>query len=275
MQKADGPSGSSHNWQRASKITTPESVALELRLVGPGTRFLALFTDLWIVMFLITLTIYIVALMFSAILSGAGGGTSEVAGAILVLIISTVTFVTFFGYWFILETWWGGQTIGKKAVGIRVVMRGGYPLTPAASLIRNLVRIVDMLPPPLYFVGLASMAFSKDYQRLGDIAAGTVVIRDRNVREESSGFFFAGLLPEQVVHWDTSGIASADLELIRRFLARRTTLRGGARYATGVRLARRYAPMVGGADPNLPPEVLLEGIILERQIRAIRLRPAG
>lgn len=264
------------DWEREFEITTPESVALQQRTAGPGTRFLALLIDLLLVFFLISFVEYIVLLLLTIVAAGSGpSDQNQLFASIVVLVSVGVGFLIFFGYWFVMETWFGGQTIGKKALGIRAVMKGGFPLTASASLTRNLVRLVDMIPPPLFFVGLVSMALSKKYQRLGDHAAGTLVVRDRSHRDQSSGFFFAGLHPSQVSHWDTSGISNRDLELIRRFLARRTSLSGAARYTLGLRLARRYHPIVTGDDPAFPPEVFLEGIVLERQVRSTRLPQAS
>lgn len=259
------------DWERRSKITTPESVTLDFQLAGPGTRFLALFLDLWIVMTLMTAITYLLAMLISLVFAtGLTSDTDELVGAILFSLIIVAQFLIFFGYWFVLEAFQGGRTLGKRALGIRAVMRGGYPLTLSAALIRNLVRIVDMIPPPYFAVGLISMSLSRDYQRLGDLAAGTIVVRDRSYRAPASGLYFAGLNPAHVLHWDTSAISNADLELIRRFLARRTQLRPGARYSIGIRVAGRFRQKVAGADPNLPPEVLLEGIVLERQARSTR-----
>lgn len=259
------------DWERRSKITTPESVTIDFQLAGPGTRFLALFIDLWVVVTLMTTVTYVLLMLFSLFFAtGVASEGDHLAAAILVSLIILIEFLIFFGYWFALEAFGGGRTLGKRALGIRAVMRGGYPLTMSASLIRNLVRIVDMIPPPYFAVGLISMALSKDYQRLGDLAAGTIVVRDRSYRAPASGFYFAGLTPAHVLHWDTSAVSNAELELIRRFLARRTQLRPGARYSTGIRLAQRFRQRISGADPNLPPEVLLEGIVLERQVRSTR-----
>lgn len=259
------------DWERRSKITTPESVTIDFQLAGPGTRFLALFMDLWIVMVLMTGVAYLLIMFFSLFFaSGLASEGSELAGAVLVSLIILTQFLIFFGYWFVLEAFQGGRTLGKRALGIRTVMRGGYPLTLSAALIRNLVRIVDMIPPPYFAVGLIAMSLSRDYQRLGDLAAGTIVVRDRSYRAPASGFYFAGLTPAHVLHWDTSAVSSGELELIRRFLARRTQLRPGARYSIGIRLAESFSRKVTGADPNLPPEVLLEGIVLERQVRSTR-----
>lgn len=259
------------NWERRSKITTPESVTIDFQLAGPGTRFLALFIDLWIVMISMVGLTYLLIMLFTFFSAVAiDSESSELAGAIFISLIIVIQFLIFSGYWFFLEAFQNGRTVGKRAVGIRTVMRGGFPLTLSAALIRNLVRIVDMVPPPYCAIGLISMSLSKDYQRLGDLAAGTIVVRDRSYRAPASGFYFAGLTPIHVLHWDTSAVSSDELELIRRFLARRTQLRPGARYSIGIRLAESFRRKVSGADPNLPPEVLLEGIVLERQVRSTR-----
>lgn len=260
-----------NSWERRLKVTTPESLALDLELAGPGARFLAFLLDLIVIIAILYLVTSLLGTLLGSILPGLGDDdTGFLAVAIAYALIILIEFGLFFGYWFVSELAWNGQTLGKKAAGIRVVMLGGFPVTTGAALIRNLIRLIDMLPPPICFVGLSSMVLSKNYQRLGDIAAGTVVVRARAFREGTGMLFLAGLNPESLLHWDTNAISAREIELIRRFLARRFLLRPAARYSVGRRLAMRYGPKVTGPPRDLPPEVLLEGIITARQIRAAR-----
>lgn len=263
-------------WVRKTEITTPESITIDFELAGPGTRFLALLLDLLIVMILMSMAFYVLVMVQSGFIAvEASSELSAVARAILVSFILITEFAIFFGYWFFLEAFQKGQTLGKRALGIRVMMRGGFPITVSASLIRNVVRLVDMLPPPCFAVGLFATLLSRNYQRLGDLAAGTFVVREHSHRIASSGYYFAGLTPQHVQYWDTSAISDFEIELIRRFLARRMTLNGGARYSVGLGLAERYRHLVAGADPNLPAEVFLEGIVLEREMRSSQQQRAA
>ena len=136
---------------------TPEGVDLGLRLAGPVPRAAAFVIDL-----LIRAALYLVLTPLMA-LAGLGGG--------LVLLALFLT-EWFYPVWFEVRS---GATPGKRALGLAVVHDDGTPVGPSASLIRNLLRAVDFLPL-FYGVGLVSMLVDRDFRRLGDLAAGTLVI---------------------------------------------------------------------------------------------------
>src|SRR5204862_7288871 len=89
-----------------------------------------------------------------------------------------LSFMLFFGYFLFFETRWNGQTPGKKVTGARVMKDGGFPIDLRAAVVRNIVRLLDLMPGP-YAIGVAAAFFSAEYKRVGDYAAGTVVIRER------------------------------------------------------------------------------------------------
>ncbi|MDB6120043.1 MAG: domain containing protein [Verrucomicrobiaceae bacterium] len=145
-------------------IATPEGVAFALPLAGPITRAMALAVDL------------VVMLAIGKVLSLAMGilrAVSNDAGAAGMLLSQ---FLISFGYGSICELLFNGQTIGKRVLGIRVMDERGLRLRPSQVIIRNLLRIVDMLPF-LYAVGGIFCLLSRRNQRVGDLAAGTVVVR--------------------------------------------------------------------------------------------------
>jgi uncharacterized RDD family membrane protein YckC len=149
-------------------VPTPERVSFGYELAGLGSRFLAQIVDL------LVLTCILAA---EAALAVGGtillGGSGTVAAAFLVAAL-----LTFWGYFPVAEAVWSGQTLGKRALALRVVGDRGEPITVAQAVIRNLVRIVDFLPV-YYAVGIVSIFFSSRAKRLGDFAAGTVVVRER------------------------------------------------------------------------------------------------
>lgn len=165
----------------------------------------------------------------------------------------------------------GGSTPGKRIIGLRVVTADGGLLTPRALLVRNVLRLVDAIPFP-YGIGLTSAIVTAKGQRLGDIAAGTVVIRQVPVNAAALGppaatalQYAAHRTPGVVVDpriWDTGGLDEADLRAIRRFLDRRATLPTSVRQWTGEELARRVRPKLMGAPADLSAEALLEGAVL-------------
>jgi uncharacterized RDD family membrane protein YckC len=138
---------------------TPEGIALELRPAGFVARANAYVIDL-----LVRGAILYVAAIVLAVLRGVG----------MALILITV-FALNWLYPIIFELLAGAATPGKRALGLMVIMDNGLPITPAASLVRNLLRVADFLPL-LYGFGISAMLLRKDCKRLGDLAAGTLVV---------------------------------------------------------------------------------------------------
>jgi uncharacterized RDD family membrane protein YckC len=145
------------------RIPTPEGIELTLRLAGPVPRAYAFGIDLIIRGMLMT----VLAMIFGVL---GRGGTG-------LMLISW--FAVEWLYPVIFEMLWNGSTPGKRAFSLMVVNDNGTPITIGASVIRNMLRAVDFLPM-LWAFGLVSMLFSRDFKRLGDLAAGTVVVyRDK------------------------------------------------------------------------------------------------
>ncbi|MGH8985541.1 MAG: RDD family protein, partial [Acidimicrobiia bacterium] len=145
-------------------IPTPEGVDLDIVLAGLGSRFAAALLDL---------TIQVGAIIALGMALGLGSTSGYVVAAYFVLI-----FLVLFAYDIVFETWNSGRTIGKLAAGIRVVRAGGQQVNFMTSTVRNLIRIVDFLPL-FYTIGMISIIVTERNQRLGDLAAGTYVIRER------------------------------------------------------------------------------------------------
>ena len=145
----------------ARSIPTPEGIEITLTLAGPVPRALAWALDLGVRLALLG--------GISAVLAPTG----RFGGAVFLLL-------AFFLEWLypaVCEVYWRGATPGKKMLKLRVLHDDGTPVTWTAALIRNLLRAVDFLPM-LYGFGLAAMLVNRDFKRLGDIAAGTVVVHD-------------------------------------------------------------------------------------------------
>jgi len=145
-------------------IRTPEGVEFNHRLAGPVSRSVAWITDL--------LCIIVIASLMATILGVFGILSRDLAAAFTILSY----FVVGIGYSMFLEWFWRGQTIGKRLLRLRVIDRQGLRLQPSQIIVRNLLRLVDALPF-LYAVGGITCLLSPSSQRLGDIAAGTLVIR--------------------------------------------------------------------------------------------------
>jgi uncharacterized RDD family membrane protein YckC len=151
-------------------IRTPEGIVFSQTLAGPVTRFLA-----WLMDFL---TITAALSMVQTFLNTIGYLNANIAGTIFILLY----FIVSIGYGIAFEWMWRGQTIGKRLFRLRVVDAEGMRLQFDQVMTRNLLRFADMLPG-FYFVGGVACLLSRKYQRLGDIAANTVVVRTPVVQE--------------------------------------------------------------------------------------------
>lgn len=146
------------------KIRTPEGIEFALPLAGPVSRMLALLVDLGVVV--------AIGKVVQQILAPLGFFGKDFSNAVLIVAYFAISLA----YTALAEWLWRGQTVGKRLLGLRVVDAGGFRLEPSQVIVRNLMRFVDALPA-LYFVGGIACLVSRHRQRLGDLAAGTVVIR--------------------------------------------------------------------------------------------------
>ncbi len=156
-------------------IQTPENVAFGYQVAGIGSRFLASLLDTLIVGLLQVVILIVLTLMIRAF---DGSAFSDQISAWVYAIFGLVAAVFYWGYYVFFEMLWNGQSPGKRWVGLRVIRGDGTPITLSESLIRNLARLVDFLPAA-YGVGIVTMFIDKQSRRLGDLAAGTLVVQDR------------------------------------------------------------------------------------------------
>jgi uncharacterized RDD family membrane protein YckC len=152
-------------------IETPEHVLFSCHLAGPGRRALAYFLDLLVRAAIVT------AVALPLLIAAPGNATSGwKIGALLLLM-----FVLEWGYFVACEMLMSGRSLGKRALGLRVVTRDGLPVSFGGSVLRNLLRAADFLPTG-YAVGLVTMALDPRFRRLGDWAADTMVIFEERPR---------------------------------------------------------------------------------------------
>jgi uncharacterized RDD family membrane protein YckC len=234
-------------------IDTPEGVPLELTLAGVGSRFASALLD-YILQFIILVALALV-LRYGA---GFSPGSSSVSAAFWVVGF----FAVFWGYDVAFEVLNSGRTPGKAANGLRVVRESGAPVTFGPSAVRNVIRIIDLLPGT-YLVGITSILVTKRNQRVGDLAAGTLVIRE--TRRLPPGVRVAPSV--QTPTWDTSAIGREDLDTVAAFLARRHELEAGARIQIAAELAGRLRPKVGGAIARDGDEMFLERLVAAKRGR--------
>lgn len=148
------------------EVVTPENIAFQYRVAGPFRRSVAYLLDLFVRVFVCILAAFVISVSF---------GLVGVAGFGM-----TILFMFFFGImWFygpLLETYWNGQTVGKRTLGLRVLTIDGQPINGLQAVARNLLRAVDCQPFLLYLLGVLAAASNRRFQRLGDLACGTMVV---------------------------------------------------------------------------------------------------
>jgi uncharacterized RDD family membrane protein YckC len=234
-------------------IETPEGVSLELTLAGVGSRFASALID-----YLIQAVILVALAVVLVYGAGVDPGGSLYAEALWAL----GYFVVFNGYDVGFEVLNSGRTPGKALNRLRVVRESGAPVTFVTSAVRNVLRVVDILPGT-YLVGMISIFVTQRNQRLGDLAAGTLVVRERRTLPSE-----LQISPSvQAPAWDTSAIGGEELDAVVAFLARRGELDAGARIQIAAELAGRLRPRIGGAIAGEGDEMFLERLVAAKRGR--------
>jgi uncharacterized RDD family membrane protein YckC len=263
-------------------IDTPELVAIQMPLAGIGSRFIALLVDylIWIP------AILIVGKIFSVItpsIAAFNHLSEQWAVAIYVFLI----FLFNWGYFTLFEAFWNGRTPGKRIARIRVIQRSGRAIGLFESMARNFIRYIDQIPF-FYAVGAIAIFATRDHQRLGDLAAGTLVVRDRiedaPASTESTRTFTANIFtpatPTPEPHAGFSlpdhGIAKlsvSDLQVLESFFSRRLDMPLDTREAIAQRIATALQAKSGlEPPPGASVETFLE--ITARQLRDVaRMQP--
>jgi uncharacterized RDD family membrane protein YckC len=234
--------------ERSVEVRTGEAVEIEYELAGLGSRFLAVLVD-GIAQVAILIAFAIAAAFASSGLQRISHSANLTAWLIAISVL--ITFVIFIGWFIVFEIWWSGRTPGKRALGLRVVRDGGFPIDAGAAVIRNLVRIVEILLG-FYAISAISALISKENKRLGDFAAGTIVVRDRVDAPPDLDAFLER--PARAA----TGLTEPHRVLIERFLARRDQLAPDARTALAGRIAAQVRPTLVASYNNIGDEALLE-----------------
>jgi len=234
------------------RLETPERVALSLEMAGIGARAFAYLLDVLLVFLL-----WVVALV---VYSASGDLLRQVqalsfAGQLLAVV---AVLLSGWGWDVAWEVLAAGRTPGKRALGLRVVRADGAPVGPAESLVRNALRALEV--PFGYAPGVLAIALTPRRQRLGDLVAGTLVVRER--RYDLSRYA-APSEPDPRYAWlrgrATALLAAHEFERLADFLARRAGLDPDARARVAARLAAALAARAGAAPPE-DPEGFLEAL---------------
>ncbi len=226
-------------WTDHVSIETPEQIDVSLEIAGLGSRFVACVVD-WLIKAIFILALVVLGLILTALVASSG---VPFGVTLFLALLVTLYFLFSVGYKIYFEVCRNGQTPGKKFAGIRVIRAGGGPVDFITSGIRNLLALGDVVPL-FYLVDGFFVLITKKGQRLGDMAAGTIVIRERleeAPRDES----------KQVETWASAEVAFTaeqlagcqpeDRHILRSFFQRFATLRERPRRQLALRLAAEFA----------------------------------
>lgn len=212
--------------QRVIVIRTPENIELRYALAGAGSRAAAYFIDFVLMSLVGQLLINLLAYFIASLVALFSGEGTLWIGAVVTLLL----FMMYNCYFMLFEWLLSGQTPGKRLMHIRVIKDGGYALRFFDTLVRNLLRVVDFIPL-FYGVGLTSLLLTRNSQRLGDLAAGTLVVHQDQVLADSLlPALPAAPLAEPLPADKLSAVPVALLSLIGQFLARLDLLAPRARH---------------------------------------------
>ena len=252
---------SSSSYEQTVDVETPELVVLTYSIAGIGSRAMAAITDLLIVL-AASVLLGVVAV---AVIAAGGFAGFNLGGSWGMAILVLVQFALLWGYYVLFEGLMDGQTPGKRLHRIRVVREGGYSVTFGASAVRNLIRVIDMQPLFLYLVGMISVLATRRGRRLGDIVAGTIVVRE-DARQaapvQSATTPAANATQAAALH---TQLSEDEFVVLSRFVERWSSLDGLKRAALAQQLAARFGASLPDDGRPAGPRLL---DLYERERRA-------
>jgi uncharacterized RDD family membrane protein YckC len=265
---------------RFFEVVTPEQVAIRYELAGFGSRGLAAMLDTGIQLLILLAVSLPLSLMMAPGGVHADNFFSQLTNSTLIGILILLQFIITWGYWIGFETLWNGETPGKRLLHLRVIKDGGFPIDFRAALIRNLLRAVDVLPGlmalPIYDCAFISVLCNPQYKRLGDFAAGTLVVRYAKDEGSLPEFTFGEAQVLRLFDATTLSalplITREDMRLVQRYLQQRTNLAPPLRAEFATRLA---APLMEKLHYPTAPDGLDYERWLDELNLAYRTRSLG
>lgn len=240
-------------------IITPEAVVLEVETAGVSSRMLAGLLDLLIQAGIIVFGLVVLGIT-RTVTSDSGLRTASAVLLTLALMIYPVA----------LETLWRGRTIGKRALGLRAVTLEGAPIRLRHASLRMMGGLVDRLLPPVGVTGTLMVLATRRHQRVGDLLAGTIVVRDpdRTVLPQAVWFPVPNGFEQYAASIDPTSMTDEQYTVIRSFLMRNRELSADARYALATDLAERVSHRLRHQwTPAVHPEAYLLCVIARYQRR--------
>lgn len=244
----------------ATAIVTPEAVPLDFELANIGSRFVALLLDFLVM----GGALFVLSFALSALVTGADLGVG-----IGVALFFLLYFLVLFGYPTAMETLWRGRTLGKAALGLRVVTKEGAPIRFRHAAIRSALGLVDFVLTS-GAAAVISVLCTRDNQRVGDLVAGTIVLRERSGLRAPApvGFSVPPGLESYAGALDLAALTADDYQVVRTFLMRAPSLPYQVRAQLAVELANPLLARVRPAPPQgIYPEAFLVCIAAVYQYR--------
>ncbi len=239
-------------------LRTPENIELSFQLAGIGERILAFMIDAWLSLALANTLGLLILIIFLLAIIVFGRGLTQISSSLgtwLFAFIFLVNTVLNLGYFLYFEMRWQGQTPGKRWTGLRVLREDGRPLDFSGVLVRTLLRVVDQA----FGLGLLVILCNDQEKRLGDWAAGTLVIKDK--LSPNTKLVSKDAQPNRTPIVNIRRLKPQDYGYLNEFLQRRTQLELIARQELTLRLARRYSQIL---EEPLPIQVAEAEAFLER-----------
>ncbi|MCX7746628.1 MAG: RDD family protein [Clostridia bacterium] len=239
-------------------ILTPENVFVEYELAGTGSRFIAAFIDYLIQVVLLMIVAFAIGFQTAEdiYMSFYGNSLMAAIGIIIIFLINA-------GYFIFFEMILNGQSPGKKVVKLKVIKENGAPINFLDSMIRNIVRLVDMMPT-MYLVGALVILFTKQYKRIGDFAAGTVVVKIKTAEQPVTLDRLIAKAEYGLTHAETANkypVTNFEYSILKEFLERKYSL--GERRDVFLYHLNNYFRDKFKIEPstNMNPYILFEEII--------------
>ena len=211
-------------------IETPERVPLHFGLASIGNRFIACAVDHAIqALALVIIFVSFFVLANTNDIESAFSTAPKWVYAVMIIVL----FLILTGYFAFFEWWWSGQTPGKRWLKLRVIREDGRPITFWEASVRNLIRSFDMMPAPFYSIGLISVFATTRDQRVGDMVAGTVVVRERDAEAPAFAQVFASPVSDPALrrsfkpvnfNADVNSLTESEIQVVETFLRRRWDL---------------------------------------------------
>jgi uncharacterized RDD family membrane protein YckC len=248
-------------------IETPEQVDLRFPVAGIGSRFVALLIDHLIQVFTLFLIVLGIALL-PGDSHAAKAAEMDTATKWAIAVITFIVFSLIVGYFALFEAFWHGQTPGKHVMKLRVIKDSGRQITLFEALARNLLRFIDLLPS-MYLAGVITMLCNRKNKRLGDLAAGTLVVHELPADDRAADAFLSGEnffareepKPDSALPADAiARLEPADLHVMETFFTRALDLDMQTRAAMAARIAARMSAKMKVPLPEGNPERTLEAL---------------